>query len=91
MAGFRVGLGPNALTDTRGSWLAWALIHAITCRRQGKTSRYFDLADEKKKTTSAFVEMLLAIPAGSGGHIPRQLGGNHVGSLQATRSDLNSK
>lgn len=91
MAGFRVGLGPNSLTGTRGSWLAWALIHAITCRRQGKTSRYFDLADEKK-TTSAFVEMLLAIPAeSSAGYIPRQLGGNHVGSLQATRSDLNSK
>ena len=80
MAGFRVGLGPNSLTSTRGSCTAGlgsdTIIHAITCRRQGKTSRYFDLADEKK-TTSAFVEMLLAIPAGSGGYIPRQLGGNH--------------
>jgi hypothetical protein len=36
--------------------------------------------------------MLLAIPAeSSAGYIPRQLGGNHVGSLQATRSDINSK
>ena len=53
MAGFRVGLGPNSLTSTRGSRTAGlgsdTIIHAITCRRQGKTSRYFDLADEKKE------------------------------------------
>ena len=59
MAGFKVGLGSNASTGTRGLWLAWALIHPITCWRRIERYRYFGLANEDMR--SMFEEVRLAV------------------------------